>query len=50
MKSFRQKKFYFILQNDYALRKLYMFVNMCERNVPQEVIEAAIMRVCVYEN
>ncbi|WAR18297.1 LGMN-like protein [Mya arenaria] len=33
-------------ENDYALRKLYMFVNMCEMHVPREAINAAIEEVC----
>ncbi|XP_052766084.1 legumain-like [Mya arenaria] len=35
-----------IPENDYALRKLYMFVNMCEMHVPREAINAAIEEVC----
>ncbi|KAH3845222.1 hypothetical protein DPMN_087497 [Dreissena polymorpha] len=32
--------------NDYALRKLYMFVNMCEMNIPREAIHSSIQKVC----
>ena len=40
----------YIWQNDYALRQLYMFVNMCEMNIPQDVMVESIARVCQEEN
>lgn len=36
-----------IPENDYALRKLYMFVNMCEARIPKAAITSAIEKVCV---
>jgi legumain len=33
--------------NDYALRKLYMFVNMCESNISRERVISAIDKVCI---
>ncbi|KAL4238849.1 hypothetical protein ACF0H5_003556 [Mactra antiquata] len=44
------KKHLNIPENDYALRKLYMFVNMCENNIPFEHIDSAIEKVCEEEN
>lgn len=35
--------------NDYALRKLYMFVNMCEARIPRETINSAIHKVCIQD-
>jgi len=35
-----------IPMNDYALRKLYMFVNMCEENISQKRVMSAIDKVC----
>ncbi|KAK3585993.1 hypothetical protein CHS0354_033110 [Potamilus streckersoni] len=35
-------------KNDYALRHLYVFVNMCEERVPAETINEAITKVCGY--
>ena len=37
---------FLLFQNDYALRKLYAFVNMCESRVPVETMEAAIDKTC----
>ncbi|XP_060560340.1 legumain-like [Ruditapes philippinarum] len=36
-----------IPENDYALRKLYMFVNMCEERIPVATITSAIEKVCL---
>ena len=35
-----------LFQNDYALRKLYSFVNMCESNISAQTMESAIDKVC----
>ena len=39
--------FLYIFQNDYALRKLYMFVTMCDAGVPVQAMEKAINEVCM---